>query len=639
MSIITIQKNIASNGQVDSVNTPVLSQEIQELINKLEYQTYQLNAKYTFKQLQEMDDEYDQECDQWEQQEDDIAEAKYIMEQKKIEQEESLYRETKQEEIERLLKETDDEWTQYLDQYNNAKAKAPKPTEKEMDSKLQEYYALLDDDKKMREQQEQDRQNNLENIMCRWFEDHPESKIPINGTFEDQWKVYCEEEAHQKAIDVAENAKKEREAAKVRSKNAKKVAKKKAAARHAAKIGLNNQAARKRDYYKKKAIAYKQKITESKANGTYKGKRVQRKIKQEKERKETQVKVAQGIIVPAPTVCYQPEIEEPKTECEIDGEDKKKEEEEEMFIMPQVVKDQLKPDIVKEDDNKDDDFINGMLAVQGKSKISKVSKSTSPKPKRRKRGKVVLNVDLGQGIIKQAQEKRKQDDVVYKRRCNAFETLGNKKVQEKVFVRTKMCNSVKSNKPCRHGKRCRFAHNVSELTIRECRFGEGCRFVKSDIVKGCVNNVGKAGRVCEFKHPSESTSQYYQRMGIKTSTDEKKKAEPLKLTLPSSRPVSQPTHKTQIKKAPIAPWSKSVGTLSKPQSVKPTVTARKTRWGPPHVNTESIKSPTVKSTPKKRKTRWDVKPIKVIRVPKHLFKQAINICIEQQTTDVKIEVY
>ena len=84
--------------------------------------------------------------------------------------------------------------------------------------------------------------------------------------------------------------------------------------------------------------------------------------------------------------------------------------------------------------------------------------------------------------------------------------------------KTKMCDSVSSGNPCRHGESCRYAHSVNELNILECQHGDKCLFV-------CNRNgtfYNSQGKFCKFIHPCESRENYFARNGIKVQVAEKK---------------------------------------------------------------------------------------------------------------------
>ena len=76
---------------------------------------------------------------------------------------------------------------------------------------------------------------------------------------------------------------------------------------------------------------------------------------------------------------------------------------------------------------------------------------------------------------------------------------------------TQMCRSVGSNEPCRHGNNCRFAHDTSELLFLYCSFGLDCRNVDRQS-SGVYKN--KAGKTCNHVHPGETKASVCNRAGI-----------------------------------------------------------------------------------------------------------------------------
>jgi len=77
-------------------------------------------------------------------------------------------------------------------------------------------------------------------------------------------------------------------------------------------------------------------------------------------------------------------------------------------------------------------------------------------------------------------------------------------------LKTRMCNSLDTNEVCRHGERCRFAHSLEELVIRDCHFKDKCRFV--NIKSGKLVNEGS--NTCRNKHPQESQDDFIKRTGL-----------------------------------------------------------------------------------------------------------------------------
>ena len=78
-------------------------------------------------------------------------------------------------------------------------------------------------------------------------------------------------------------------------------------------------------------------------------------------------------------------------------------------------------------------------------------------------------------------------------------------------IRTQMCESVASEKCCRHGDKCRFAHNVTELVFPVCSFGNNCNNVIRE-GNGVYSSV--RGKMCNRSHPGETKESVCARVGI-----------------------------------------------------------------------------------------------------------------------------
>ena len=111
-------------------------------------------------------------------------------------------------------------------------------------------------------------------------------------------------------------------------------------------------------------------------------------------------------------------------------------------------------------------------------------------------------------------EEKKQDNKNDITRFEAFEILSNKEKYENMRKYTRMCNSVNSGKPCRHGVNCRFAHRVEDLVIGDCFFGENCKYV----TKQNNNYVSVCAKICNNKHPGETITNFYTRTGLPKPT-------------------------------------------------------------------------------------------------------------------------
>ena len=105
---------------------------------------------------------------------------------------------------------------------------------------------------------------------------------------------------------------------------------------------------------------------------------------------------------------------------------------------------------------------------------------------------------------------RSQDMEQERKRTEAYVLLANKQQLGEKLNKTRMCNSVDKDEPCAHGESCRFAHSLSELKISECLFGDNCRFIRVWNHK-IINNGEK---ICNHKHPQETVDSFFSRVGL-----------------------------------------------------------------------------------------------------------------------------
>jgi hypothetical protein len=100
---------------------------------------------------------------------------------------------------------------------------------------------------------------------------------------------------------------------------------------------------------------------------------------------------------------------------------------------------------------------------------------------------------------------------------------------------TRVCESFKSGKQCRHGERCRYAHSLEELVPRRCVFGSQCRKIHTS-----------TGNICECSHPKEDgTFETPEDVAIRMN---------LFVQLPSRKVV---TPVVQTFDSTIAPWAQA----------------------------------------------------------------------------------
>ena len=184
------------------------------------------------------------------------------------------------------------------------------------------------------------------------------------------------------------------------------------------------------------------------------------------------------------------------------------------------------------------------------------------------------------------------------KRVEAYELLADKQKLETALVKTRICNSVDKKEACKHGENCRFAHDLDELKISNCLFEDNCRFVK--MCDGKLQNDGT--KICNHKHPQESRENFMSRVGLDRYNKKSKES------LPPTQPRSQfvPPPPTQPQFVPPPP--------TQPQFVPPT-----------QQNDAAS-------------TQTSTEQILIIRVPKELASQALEIAMKSGRTHIQVEI-
>ena len=161
---------------------------------------------------------------------------------------------------------------------------------------------------------------------------------------------------------------------------------------------------------------------------------------------------------------------------------------------------------------------------------------------------------------------------------------------------TQMCRSVGTNEPCRHGNNCRFAHDMSELVFLYCSFGLGCRNVDRQS-SGVYKN--KVGKTCNHMHPGETKASVCNRAGIKTDKS-------------ISMPIAPSTSSKTIKTNHSSDEDKTKTVCRSVGTDEPCRHGSNCRFS----HEEEI----------------------VIRVPKDLALQAMEIAMKSGKTNIRIEI-
>ena len=93
-------------------------------------------------------------------------------------------------------------------------------------------------------------------------------------------------------------------------------------------------------------------------------------------------------------------------------------------------------------------------------------------------------------------------------RDSAFDILKNSERINSTRTKTKMCFRGKS---CRY-RDCSYAHSEKELKVSNCLFGNNCKFVRRTRLG--LENISKTQSCCH-KHPDETMTEFYVRIGVR----------------------------------------------------------------------------------------------------------------------------
>ena len=305
-------------------------------------------------------------------------------------------------------------------------------------------------------------------------------------------------------------------------------------ARAIAKAGMN----KKSTWHQERlagALAFKT-TTVADQSETGKGKRVQRKIKQEKERKEAIAEAAR-----LPPIEKKPividiilETEEEKSAAIVEASELAKE----LVRINRFCVEKVEQLVAQEKFEAEEKKAKEQADAEEKKELAEF---VEVMVKNKTKAPVIV---LGfKSLKEQVVDRRKVTDKKFAARCDGFTEMASKETLEVVLKFTSLCKSVTEKKKCYH-KDCRFAHSVDQLQERQCRFGLGCKFVKK-IENGQYTNqtFGKTGKSCSCVHPGEHKRGLCLRLGLKFEET----ATPLIVTPLIVTPVATVTHVSQPK--------------------------------------------------------------------------------------------
>ena len=229
-------------------------------------------------------------------------------------------------------------------------------------------------------------------------------------------------------------------------------------------------------------------------------------------------------------------------------------------------------------------------------------------------------------------ELHEKDAYYDNQKTGAYEILSHKEKLASSLTKSKMCSSVDKNEKCQHGENCRFAHSLDELKISNCLFEQRCRFVRMSNGK-LVNNGEK---VCSHKHPHETKETFMSRTGLDrfkcAPQSVEQKARPQVVQSFCQQPHPPLTFWEQPPPQPTF-WHQQT-TVDQQPPPQPAF------WHPP----PPLPQPTVvqqsqtNTVPEKLNDATTSDQILVIRVPKELANQALEIAMKSGKTRIQIEI-
>jgi hypothetical protein len=216
-------------------------------------------------------------------------------------------------------------------------------------------------------------------------------------------------------------------------------------------------------------------------------------------------------------------------------------------------------------------------------------------------------------------------------RKSPYDILADKEKLAASLEKSRMCKSVDMNEKCQYDDKCRFAHSLDELKISNCLFDQRCHFVR--ISNGELVNVDNTKKICSHKHSHETFETFLQRTGLVRYRHVQRP------TLP--KVVVQPPPPFSPSQPPPPPPSQSqfhlgwvTTQLSPDYMAQPKVEVER-----PKVEVErpkvEVERPKVET---KTQAVDNSDQILVIRVPKQLASQALEIAIKSGKSSVQIVI-
>ena len=351
------------------------------------------------------------------------------------------------------------------------------------------------------------------------------------------------------------------------------------------------------------------------------------------------------------------EIEEEDDEekkVEIEEEDEIEEEEDEDAILMRMVIDKTtsvefettRNNRIAAEKKKEEERIAAEKKIEDEKKKEEQSWETVPSTRRAKKSIEPLVLKMGAASYLPVVSKR----TVQPTQVSRTEAMAKLATTKEGNTKSRMCTSVASGVPCKHGSRCRFAHSVDELSPAPCFFGNECKFI------GCSH------RNCFFIHPCEDKLAYCKRIGVKVEkkvekkveekVEEKKievaqpkvekKVEEKKVENAWKRALPAPKVEVEVEKKVEKPKvevekkvEKQVRVCRSIELGQPCPHGHKCRFAHP---TSLTPTPPPVTRQKASLQPVDAETETVLRVPKELAMQAMQMAMQSGKSNIRIEI-
>jgi len=251
-------------------------------------------------------------------------------------------------------------------------------------------------------------------------------------------------------------------------------------------------------------------------------------------------------------------------------------------------------------------------------------------------------------------------------RTNAYNILADKEKLASSLIKSRMCSSVDKKEVCQNSN-CGFAHSLDELKISNCLFEKRCRFVQMS--NGELVNNGE--KVCSHKHPQETDEKFMIRTGLdrykrvpqsvaqaQVAQAQVAQAQVAQAQVPSPQQLFlQPPFPQQSFWQPQPPpflqqsfWQPPPPTFPQQSFWQPPPPPfpQQSFWQPPpppfpqpSVEQPTFPQPSIEQqcqTDKVDDTLATVDQILIIRVPKELANQALEIAMNSGKTRIQIDI-